>query len=113
MLWLMMMQATSQLDQAIDRYRAATRATIECHDNQPDDIVICGRRDADRYRAPLTVIDPNDPRNESVAAERERLQAKTNNCQEKSTFLVGCGAAGISVSTRSGVSLMGERPIAP
>jgi hypothetical protein len=41
------------------------------------------------------------------------MLARTNNCQEKSTFLVGCGAAGVSVSTRSGVSLMGERPIAP
>jgi hypothetical protein len=63
--------------------------------------------------APLTVIDPNDPRHEGVPAERERMLARTNNCQEKSTFLVGCGAAGVSVSTRSGVSLMGERPIAP
>jgi len=110
--WLMMMQAAPQLDQAMDRYREATRATIDCH-GKSDDIVVCGRREADRYRAPLTVIDPDDPKNETVAAERERLLAKTNNCQEKSTFLVGCGAAGVSVSTRSGVSLMGERPIAP
>ncbi len=113
MLWLMIMMQATPLDQAMDRYRNATRATIECHDNRPDDIVICGRREADRYRAPLTVIDPNDPRNEAVPAERERLLARTNNCQEKSTFLVGCGAAGVSVSTRSGVSLIGERPIAP
>jgi hypothetical protein len=49
--WLVMMQAAPQLDTALDRYRAATRATIDCHDNQPDDIVICGRREADRYRA--------------------------------------------------------------
>jgi len=111
--WLVMMQAAPQLDTAMDRYRTATRATIDCHDNQPDDIVICGRREADRYRAPLTVTDPDDPRHEGVPAERERMLARTNNCQEKSTFLVGCGAAGVSVSTRSGVSLMGERPIAP
>jgi hypothetical protein len=113
MLLLLMMQATPQLGQAMDRYRNATRAAIDCHDNRPDDIVICGRREADRYRAPLTVIDPDDARNEGVPAERERLLARTNNCQEKSTFLVGCGAAGISVSTRTGVSLIGERPIAP
>ena len=113
MLLLLMMQATPQLDQAMDRYRSATRAAIDCHDSRPDDIVICGRREADRYRAPLTIIDPDDPRNEAVPAERERLLARTNNCQEKSTFLVGCGAAGISVSTRTGVSLIGERPIAP
>lgn len=113
MLLLLMMQATSQLDQAMDRYRSATRVAIDCHDNRPDDIVVCGRREADRYRAPLTVIDPDDPRNETVPAERERLLARTNNCREKSTFLVGCGAAGVSVSTRTGVSLIGERPIAP
>lgn len=111
--WLMMMQAAPQLDAAMERYRAATRATIECRTGRPDDIVVCGRREADRFRAPLTIIDPDDPRNEGVPAERERLLAKTNNCQEKSTFLVGCGKAGVSVSTRTGVSLIGERPIAP
>ena len=48
-----------------------------------------------------------------IARQRERLLARTNNCREKSAFLVGCGAAGISVSSRTGVSLSGERPIAP
>ena len=60
-----------------------------------DDIVICRRRAADRYRAPLMELDLTNPKNEAVAVERERLLARTNNCQEISTFLVGCGKAGI------------------
>lgn len=114
MLWLMMaMQAAPDLDAGMARYRTATSGAVDCRAAAPGEIVICGRRAADQYRAPLTVIDPNDPKNEGVPAERERLFARTNNCQEMSTFLVGCGMAGVSVSTRSGVSLIGERPIAP
>ena len=114
MLWLAMaMQVAADLDAAVARYRAATRATVDCQRTTPDDVLVCGRRAADQWRAPLIEIDPNDPKKEGVPAERERLFARTNNCQELSTFLVGCGKAGVSVSTRTGVSLIGERPIAP
>ena len=114
MLWLAMaIQAAPELDTAMARYRDRTRATVSCANGQGDDILICSRRQADQWRVPLIQIDPNDPKNQSVATERDRLLARTNNCTEKSTFLVGCGMAGVSVSTRSGVSLIGERPIAP
>jgi hypothetical protein len=62
---------------------------------------------------PLIELDLNNPRNDPVRLEREKLLARTNNCQEKSTFLVGCGKAGIGVSTRGGVRGLGERPLAP
>jgi hypothetical protein len=112
--WLLFaMQAAPDLDTAVAHYRATTRAAIECRAGAPDDILICGRREADRWRVPLTEIDPADPKNQGVPMERERLLARTNNCEELSTFLVGCGKAGVSVSSRTGVSLIGERPIAP
>lgn len=114
MMWLVLaMQASPDIDGALARYRAVTRATIECSATRPDDIVVCGRREADRWRVPLIQVDPADPKNQGVPVERERLLVRTNNCQEKSTFLVGCGKVGVSVSTLSGVSLIGERPIAP
>ncbi len=113
MLWLAIaMQAAPDLDAAITRYRTATTAGVDCRQASGDDILVCGRRAADRWRVPLIEIDPNAPKNQGVPMERERLLARTNNCAELSTFLVGCGKAGVSVSTRTGVSLIGERPIA-
>lgn len=113
MLWLLALQAVPDIDMAMTRYRDRTRATIECGADRRDDIVICDRRAADRFRLPLIEIDLNNRNNEPVAAERERLLARTNNCEELSTFLVGCGKAGIGVSTSSGLRGLGERPIAP
>ena len=106
-------QAGSELESAMARYRAQTKAAVECQSDKPDDIVICDHRAADRFRLPLIELDLNNPKNEGVPAERERLFARTNNCQEKSTFLVGCGKAGVGVSTRTGAHGLGERAIAP
>jgi len=113
MLWWFALQVSPDLDASMARYRDRTRATVECATGKPDDIVICDRRAADQFRLPLVDLDLDNPKNEPVPAERERLLARTNNCQEKSTFLVGCGKAGIGVSTRGGVRGLGERPLAP
>ena len=108
------LQASTDLDAAMTRYRDLTRATIECQSDRPDDILVCSRRATDRFRLPLIELDLDNPRNEGVPAERERLFARTSNCQEKSTFLVGCGKAGVGISTRGGgLRGLGERPIAP
>ncbi len=113
LLLLLAWQASTGAEAALDRYREATRATIECDRAKSDDITICSRREADRWRVPLVEVDPNSPKTQNVPLEREKLFARTNNCEEKSTFLVGCGMAGVTVSTRTGVGLVGERPIAP
>ncbi|MGH6617256.1 MAG: hypothetical protein ACRECS_24000 [Sphingomonas sp.] len=98
---------------ALEQYRALTAVGPRCAaSTDPDEILVCDRRRADLYRVPLILPDPGDPKNEGVPAERERLLARSNNCAEKSSFLVGCGMAGVSVGTR-GVQLGGERPIAP
>jgi hypothetical protein len=111
-LW-MAMQVAFDADAAVERYRQETRSTIECDRAKPDEIVVCDHRAADRYRVPLNMVDYDNPRNEGVPAERERLLARTNNCQELSTFLVGCGKVGVGISSQHGVVLAGERPIAP
>ncbi len=111
-LW-MAVQVAFDADAAVQRYKQETRATIECGGSKPDDIVVCDHREADRYRVPFVTIDRDDPRNEAVPVERERLLARTNNCQEMSPFLVGCGKVGVSVSSQHGVVLAGERLIAP
>ena len=100
-------------DDSLERYRKETAAGPHCEGAATTgDIIVCGRRRADRYRLPLIEYDAGDPRAEAVPAERERLLARTTNCEEKSIFLVGCGMTGVSVGT-GGVRLGGERPIAP
>jgi hypothetical protein len=100
-------------DDSLARYRQRTAAGPRCEAAaRTDDIIVCGRRRADRYRLPLIEYDAGDPRDEAVPVERERLLARTNNCDEKSIFLVECGMMGVSVGT-GGVRLAGDRPIAP
>lgn len=94
--------------------RATTRASPQC--TAPADareVTVCGRRHADRYRVPLIEIDRDDPAHEGVPAERYRLLARTNNCREHNLFQVGCGMAGVTASTRHGITTGGERPLAP
>lgn len=108
---LVLLQAVP--DDAMARYREKTAAGPRCTTAaDSDEVTVCGRRDADRYRVPLVERDPADPKNEGVPVERERMLARTSNCEEKSVFLVGCGKAGVSVGT-GGFHLAGERPLAP
>ena len=111
--WLLVL-AADQSAAWLTREHAMTRASPQC--TAPADsgeVTVCGRRQADRYRLPLVAVDLDDPGHEGVAAERDRLLARTTNCQEHRAFLVGCGMAGVTLSTRHGVALGGERPLAP
>ncbi|MDO7843234.1 hypothetical protein [Sphingomonas immobilis] len=91
-------------------YQALTRAGPHCNQPSGDEVTVCGRRAADRYRVPLI---ERDPEKDVVPLERERLLARTTNCQEKRLFLTGCGMVGATVSTAGGLRAGGERPIAP
>jgi hypothetical protein len=78
------------------------------------EITICGRRRADRFRVPLVVHDPGDPRYRSVGEEREALLHRTTPIEDKSLFLVGGGMAGVRATVGgdgSGVATL--RQLAP
>jgi hypothetical protein len=79
--------------------RMATRPNCK-RARAANEIIVCGRRDADKYRVPLIVYDAGDPRAEGLWGERARLQNQTTPCQDNSVFLVGCGSVGVSVSTK-------------
>ncbi|MEK6636806.1 MAG: hypothetical protein AABY88_01855 [Pseudomonadota bacterium] len=79
--------------------RMATRPNCK-RARAANEITVCGRRDADKYRAPLIVYQKGDPHAEGLWGERARLQHQTTPCQDNSVFLVGCGSVGVSVSTR-------------
>ena len=94
-------QVPESASDAIARYEQLTRGDPDCRRTRAsDEIVVCGRREADRYRVPLIVSENGDPRIETVADERLRYQHQTTPCQNYEFFLVGCGMAGFSVSTK-------------
>ena len=94
-------------------YREMTRAERGCPVvRDSTDVTVCGLRTADRFRVPLLEPDPGNPLHETVAKERQRYLARTNNCREKSTFLVGCGSAGLTMTAGGRSPGVRVRPMA-
>src|SRR6202008_511485 len=90
MVALVLIIAGQSADAALVNYHAVTAVGPHCEAAaNPSDITVCARRTADRYRLPLIETDPGNPKTQDVMGERERLFARTSNCQEKSVFLVG------------------------
>ncbi len=97
-------------------YRKLTAVEPPCNRNpQGNEIIVCARRDADRYRVPLTgVFETGDPRAETLMGERERLQHIMTPCDKRGPFLVDCGMIGVSVNTAiGGDGGIRYRPLAP
>jgi hypothetical protein len=103
-------------DDPMTTYRKLTTVEPPCNrEPQGNEIIVCARRDADRYRLPLSgLFEPGDPKTEGLMGERERLQHITTPCDERGPFLIGCGAVGLSVSTAiGGEGGIKYRPLAP
>ena len=97
----------------LEVYREKTSVDRRCvRSANTTDITVCGLRDADRFRVPFSARDPGDPLWEPVPEERRRYLARTDNCEEKSLFLVGCGAFGLSVTTGGDGERVAIRPMA-
>ena len=107
--------ASAQERATMGNYQAMTRVEPRCSAPRAgNEIVVCGRRRADRWRMPYILKEAGDPTIQNVSAERNGLIATTTPCQDNSVFLVGCGkGVGVSVNTAigggSGVKL---RPLA-
>lgn len=99
-------------DQALETHHRLTSVEPRCRQAAGDEIVVCGRRDADRYRVPLIERAPGDPRGETVMGQRERLQAKTTLCDQRGAYLIGCGMVGVTVSSTIGRDGIKYRPLA-
>ncbi|MCP3735255.1 hypothetical protein M9979_10275 [Sphingomonas sp. RP10(2022)] len=116
MIWLLLAMAPAGDEAAT--LLATSRALIAGERCRPDpnttDITVCGRRRADRFRVPFVVHDAGDPRYEAVAVERDRLLHRTNPVQDLSPFLVGGGMAGVTMSSRTGLTgTTTDRSLAP
>jgi hypothetical protein len=114
LLVMLAMPAQAEERATIRNYLAMTQVEPRCSaPRAAGEIVVCGRRRADRWRVPYLLKEDGDPSIQNVSAERNGLIPTTTPCQDRSIFLVGCGKVGLSVSTAigggSGVKL---RPLA-
>jgi hypothetical protein len=96
----------------LETYYSRTSVEPRCKQAAGDEIIVCGRREADRYRVPLIERDAGDPRGETLMGERERIQNRTTPCQQRGPYLVGCGMVGVTVSTTIGRDGIRYRPLA-
>ena len=96
------------------RARSMTQVVQPCRiDADPDEIVVCAARTADRFRVPLvTPPAEGDPKAVDVLGERERLLAVPQPACGTAAFLQGCGFVGVTASTRRGGSIGRARPLA-
>ena len=96
----------------MDTYIDKTSAQPRCKAAAGSDIVVCGRREADKYRVPFLIPTPGDPKRRGVPEERAMLIAQETPCDSLGPFLVGCGAVGVSVSTKIDGGKIEYRPLA-
>ncbi|MCD2323196.1 hypothetical protein LQ953_04090 [Sphingomonas sp. IC-56] len=109
---LLMVQEVPALDAAMSSYRELTRVEPACkRSTQGDEVVICARRQADRYRVPLATSYGGDELPDKRVAKL--LDTAPPPCGQ-GAFTVKCGAVGVSTTMGGGrpprVSL---RPLAP
>lgn len=117
MLAMVLMMQAIPIDAArlVAETRLLTRATVECRQSRAgEEITVCARRDADKWRVPLLTPDPGAIDPDDVPAQRERLIAQPSNCTEMKLMAYGCGAVGVTMhSGRGGTRLESLRPLAP
>jgi len=96
-------QAEPTAEQALATSRAQYAVLDRQCQSSGREIVVCARENEnDRYRLPFVTIEPGDPRNESVMAERARLQANPGTCQGWSFIRAQCGSVGVHMSVSAG-----------
>jgi hypothetical protein len=87
----------------LQNYQAMTRVEPRCSAPKAgNEIIVCGRRRADRWRVPYLLKEAGDPSIQNVSAERNGLIPTTTPCQDRSIFLVGCGKVGLTASVGIG-----------
>jgi hypothetical protein len=94
----------------IENYLALTSIEPRCSAPRAgNEIVVCGRRRADRWRVPFILKDAGDPSIQNVSAERNRLASEPKQKCGNTIFgmQADCGMVGIGTS----VGIGGDRAV--
>jgi hypothetical protein len=83
----------------LDGYREKTSVIVRCARPAGEQIVVCGRRAADKWRVPFLGFAPGDPAGDSVSTERNRLVAAAKLPCGQGAIIANCGP-GVGVSTK-------------
>jgi hypothetical protein len=97
-------------------YLALTQVEPRCSAPRAgNEIIVCGRRRADRWRVPFLLKEAGDPGIQNVSAERNRLASEPRPPCGTTAFLASScsGMVGLGVSTAiGGGSAVKLRPLA-
>lgn len=100
MAMLLSAQDADRVEATLSTYRELTRVTSRCDDPKAEDeIVVCSRRDADRYRIPLATPPKPDAGPDRTA--RLTRDYGLTPCGQ-GAFTVNCGKVGVGVSVTFG-----------
>jgi len=116
LLVLMLFVQDSMVSTVLADYRSQTRAEIPCRTASDEgEIIVCSRREADRYRVPFVTPDLS---RDSDAARLNRLigdpvQQGITKCGE-GAFTVKCGGVGLTATMGfDGKTKIQKRELAP
>ena len=93
---LLLAQEGSAIDAAIAEYRAKTAGDVQCKvADDADEIVVCGLREADRYRVPFV-----PPSRQELPDQRVNrlVGGRTEPECGQGAFMAHCGSVGATVS---------------
>lgn len=85
---------------ALESYNEKTSVTVRCARPAGEQIIVCGRRAADRWRVPFVGFESGDPQGRSVSDQRNRLASEPPVKCGTEAFLRNCGMAGVTVGGR-------------
>lgn len=110
---LLMIAQAAAADPVVAQYLDRTRAEVPCLlSDDPADITVCGRREADQYRVPF-VTPPENDRDRPLDMADRLLDGQTEKCGITSRVLTRCGMVGVSTKIGLDGKVTRERPLAP
>ncbi len=106
-------QAGADEAQTLATYRQLTQVAVRCTSTSGD-IIVCGRRAADKWRVPFVERAAGDPQAEGVSGERNRLAAAPKPPCGQGAIIADCGSSvGVKVNTNFTSDRIRLRPLAP